>query len=385
MALIKINNRSSEDTAIHGRRNLIINGAMQVAQRGVSTSITHPAGGAHFSPDRFEVGITATDQLAATLSQSTTAPDGFSNSLKFEVTTAETTLDANELVTIRQKIEGQDLQRIAKGTSSAEQVTASFWVRSSNTGTYILELYDLDNTRQVSKSYTINSANTWEYKTITFPADTTGAFDNDNNLSLYFMFWLAAGSDFTSGTLNTSWASETTANRVVGQANLIASTNDFYITGIQLEVGSVATEFDHRSFAEELALCQRYFFNPLFGRTSGAIYYPIHFNQVSTGNNGLLRWQVTFPVSMRTSPTLTHSLTDAKFQTSAPNGTDNWAFYKQNSGWASKVGNSDISVLNIAPSVNQANVGAYYVTPSDTLATAIGIGGGATFNFSSEL
>jgi hypothetical protein len=157
------------------------------------------------------------------------------------------------------------------------------------------------------------------------------------------------------------------------------------MTGVKLEVGSVATEFDHRSYGEELSLCQRYFFNPLFGRTTGSIYYPINFNQVSTGNNGLLRWQVTFPVSMRTSPTLTHSLTDAKFQTSAPNGTDNWAFYKQNSGWASKVGNSDISVLNIAPSVNQANVGAYYVTPSDTLATAIGIGGGATFNFSSEL
>ena len=88
---------------------------------------------------------------------------------------------------------------------------------------------------------------------------------------------------------------------------------------------------------------------------------------------------------MRTSPSLTHSLTNAKFQTSAPNGTDNWAFYRQNSGWSAKAGNSDISVLNIAPSVNQANVGAYYVTPNDTLATAIGIGGGATFNFSAEL
>jgi len=238
-------------------RNLIINGAMQVAQRGTSTSIT--AAGSYFSPDRFEVGITATDQLAATLSQSTTAPSGFSNSLKFEVTTAETTLAADEIVTLRQKFEGQNLQRLAKGTSSAEQVTASFWVRSSNTGTYILELFDSDNTRQVSKSYTINSANTWEYKTLTFPADTTGAFDNDNNLSLFFMFWLAAGSNYTSGTLNTSWASATTANRVVGQTNLIASTNDFYITGIQLEVGEQATPFEHKSFGDELAACQRYY------------------------------------------------------------------------------------------------------------------------------
>ena len=250
-------------------RNLIINGAMQVAQRGTSASIT--AAGIYFSPDRFEVGITATDQLAATLSQSTTAPDGFSNSLKFEITTAETTLDADEIVSLRQKFEGQDLQRIAKGTSSAEQVTASFWVRSSNTGTYILELYDSDNTRQVSKSYTINSANTWEYKTITFPADTTGAFDNDNNLSLFFLFWLAAGSNYTSGTLNTSWASATTANRVVGQTNLIASTNNFYITGVQLEVGEQATPFEHRSYADELARCQRYYaqLNGANGSTGG--------------------------------------------------------------------------------------------------------------------
>jgi hypothetical protein len=231
--------------------------------------------------------------------------------------------------------------------------------------------------------FTISSANTWEKKTITVTGDQSGTWLTTNGNGMYVIWNLALGSDFDDGT-NGTWGSGDYGSG--NNVNWLDSTsNDFYITGVQLEVGSVATEFDHRSFGEELALCQRYFFNPLFGRTSGAIYYPIHFNQVSTGNNGLLRWQVTFPVSMRTSPSLTHSLTDAKFQTSAPNGTDNWAFYKQNSGWASKVGNSDISVLNIAPSVNQANVGAYYVTPSDTLATAIGIGGGATFNFSSEL
>lgn len=245
------------DDGALSNRNMVVNGSMIVAQRGTSTSIT--GAGSHFSPDRFEVGITATDQLAATLSQSTVAPDGFANSLKFEVTTAETTLDADEIVTVRQKFEGQDLQRIAKGTASAQQVTASFWVRSSNTGTYILELFDADNTRQVSKSYTINSANTWEYKTITFPADTVGAFANDNNLSLFFMWWLAAGSNYTSGTLNTSWASATTANRVVGQTNLIASTNDFYLTGVQLEIGDTATPFEHRSYGDELARCQRYY------------------------------------------------------------------------------------------------------------------------------
>jgi hypothetical protein len=291
------------DGAFQANKNLIINGAMQVAARGTSTSIT--TGGTYFSPDRFQIGITGVDQLAATLSQSTTAPAGFSNSLKFEVTTAETTLDADEIVTVRQKFEGQDLQRIAKGTSSAEQVTASFWVRSSNTGTYILELYDSDNTRQVSKSYTINSANTWEYKTITFPADTTGAFDNDNNLSLFFMFWLAAGSDYTSGTLNTSWASATSANRVVGQTNLIASTNDFYITGVQLEVGEQATPFEHRSFGDELARCERYYEKswnnsdvPGTLTDNGA-----EFHQIDDG--GLQRDMTKWRVKKRAAPTVT--------------------------------------------------------------------------------
>jgi len=286
------------ETAL-SNRNLIINGAMQVAQRGTSTSIT--AAGSYFSPDRFEVGITATDQLAATLSQSTTAPSGFSNSLKFEVTTAETTLAADEIVTLRQKFEGQNLQRLAKGTSSAEQVTASFWVRSSNTGTYILELFDSDNTRQVSKSYTINSANTWEYKTLTFPADTTGAFDNDNNLSLFFMFWLAAGSNYTSGTLNTSWASATTANRVVGQTNLIASTNDFYITGVQLELGEQATAFEHRSFGDELARCQRYYYET--GATAANDFAQKGYQAASQYASNTL----PHPTSMRSAPTLTKS------------------------------------------------------------------------------
>ena len=281
------------DDGALSNRNLIINGAMQVAQRGTSTSIT--AAGTYFSPDRFEAGITATDQLAATLSQSTTSPDGFANSLKFEVTTAETTLDADEIVTIRQKFEGQDLQRIAKGTSSAEQVTASFWVRSSNTGTYILELYDSDNTRQVSKSYTVNSANTWEYKTITFPSDATGAFDNDNNLSMFFMFWLAAGSNYTSGTLNTSWASATTANRVVGQTNLIASTNDFYLTGVQLEIGDTSTPFEHEPYSVTLQKCQRYYYS----NTSTSQFYATQY--VDTYK--FVQWG--HPVRMRATPTPT--------------------------------------------------------------------------------
>ncbi len=255
-------------TQIGGRRNLIINGAMQVAQRGTSQSISYST---LFPVDRMEMGFGSHAQLAGTVSQSTTAPNGFSNSVKLDVTTAETSLDSGEGVTFRQKFEGQDLQQIAKGTADAKQVTLSFWVRSSQTGTYIAELYDNDNTRQVSKSYTVDTADTWEHKTITFPADTTGAFDNDNNLSLYVFWWLAAGSAFTSGTLNDdAWAAATNADRAVGQTNLIGSVNDWYVTGVQLEVGIVATPFEHRSYGEELTLCERYF--QILGAACGRAY-----------------------------------------------------------------------------------------------------------------
>ena len=246
------------NSQIGGRRNILYNGAMQVAQRGTSfTSIGGTAG--VYSLDRMRYGFTM-NSGRLTITQSTDTPNGFANSLKVDITTAESSLNASSGAAIGQFIEGQDVQQFKKGTSDAEQYTLSFHVKSNVTGTYIVELFDQDNTRQVSKSYTIDSANTWEKKTLTFPADTTGAFDNDNATSLIIQWFLASGTDRTSGTLNTSSASSTDANRAVGQANLFSSTdNEWYITGMQLEVGSTATPFEHRSFGEELALCQRYY------------------------------------------------------------------------------------------------------------------------------
>ena len=243
---------------IGGRRNILYNGAMTIAQRGTSfTSLGGTAG--VYSLDRMRFGFTM-NSGRFTITQSTDTPNGFANSLKIDVTTAESSLNAASGCAIGQFIEGQDVQQFKKGTSDAEQYTVSFHVKSNVTGTYIVELFDFDNTRQVSKSYTIDSANTWERKTITFPADTTGAFDNDNASSLAVQWFFASGTDRTSGTLNTSWASSTDANRIVGQTNLFSSTdNELYITGMQLEVGSTATPFEHRSVGEELALCQRYY------------------------------------------------------------------------------------------------------------------------------
>ena len=244
------------NSQIGGRRNIIINGAMEVAQRGTSeTGVT--SGQYADAPDRFKVEMSSAGTW--TVSQSTTAPSGFSNSYKFDCTTADASLGAGDYLQLSHYLEGQDLQHLKKGTSDAEKVTLSFYVRSNKTGTYIVEFYDADNARSISKSYTISSANTFERKTITIDGDTTGAFGNDNGGSLGIFFYLGAGSNFTSGTLNTSWGSRTLANVAVGQVNLADSTdNEWYITGVQLEVGEQATPFEHRSFGEELALCKRY-------------------------------------------------------------------------------------------------------------------------------
>lgn len=253
-----------------GRRNLIINGAMQVAQRGTST--TGVNSNTYASLDRFKTLI---NEGTFTVSQSSEAPAGFANSYKLDCTTADTSLAAAGRVNVDTYLEGQDLQQIQKGLSTAKQVTLSFWVKSSVTGTYIVELFDADNSRHINKSYSISSANTWEKKEILIDADTTGVFGDDNNASLLMRWWLAAGSNWTSGTLATTWQAQDNTDRAVGlSVNIASSTsNNFYLTGVQLEVGSTATEFEHRSFGEELALCQRYFqtFAMLVGRSASGV------------------------------------------------------------------------------------------------------------------
>mgnify|MGYP003659319231 CR=1 FL=1 len=239
-------------------RNIIINGDMSLAQRATSaSSIT--SGGYH-ACDRWKEDMTSAGTW--TISQSTTVPtgQGFATSLKMDCTTANGSLSANSELMVQQRLEGQNLQYLKKGTSDAVSTTLSFWVRSNKTGTYICELQDVDNTRQISKSYTISSADTWEKKTITFPGDTTGALDNNNARSLDCSFYLAAGSDLSSGTLSTTWTAKTDANRAVGQVNLADSTsNEWYVTGVQLEAGTSASDFEFLPVDVNLARCQRYF------------------------------------------------------------------------------------------------------------------------------
>ena len=283
------------NSQIGGRRNIIINGAMQVAQRG--TSFTSVAASAYHL-DRFKYNLSGTVGASTVTQNTVTDLAGFTKSLKVDVTTADASLATSDRLTLVYNIEGQDLQQVAKGTSSAEQLTLSFYIKATKTGTQIVELFDHDNTRHCAKSVTINSSNTWEKKTITYPADTTGALNYDNTNAISIFFGLACGTDFTSGTLATAWASNTNANRFVGQVNHFDSTdNNFEITGVQLEVGSVATPFEHRSFGEELNLCRRYLYKPdLAGdRMVSMLLRPDNKRQ----------FQHFFPVQMRADPTST--------------------------------------------------------------------------------
>jgi len=242
---------------IGGRKNIVYNGAMTVWQRGTSADT---ATSDDYMCDRWQVVHNTLDGNVDWDQETASTPDGFGYALKISTDASETSLDAADYLFIRQRFEGQDLQQLQKGTSGAKSLTLSFWVKSSVASTYTVGFYDNDNTRSISNSYAISSADTWEFKTVTFEGDTTGALDNDNGDSLRLEFWIDAGSDFTSGTFSTAWQANDNTERVYDTTGWLESASpEFYITGVQLEVGSVATPFEHRSYGEELALCQRYY------------------------------------------------------------------------------------------------------------------------------
>lgn len=280
--------------------NLLFNGAMQVAQRGTSVASITTSG--YNTADRYRVEISSLGTWTQSVENDAPTGSGFRKSLRMLCTTADATPAAGDYMLIEQRLEGQDLQRIRKGTSSAVPLRLSFRVKGSTTGTYIVRLLDNDNTRHVSVAYTISVADTWETKVISIPADTTGAFDNDNAFSLGVQFWLGAGTTYTSGTLATTWASVTNANAAVGQTNLAGATNRYWqVTGVQLETGTVASPFQFKSFGQDLQECQRYYW-----RSTGVDAFTKHSTGYawSTTNTSFV---LVNPVNMRVTATAIES------------------------------------------------------------------------------
>ena len=285
-------------------RNIVINGDMSIAQRG--TSVASITSNGYYTVDRWLMNIGTSGTW--TVSQDTDVPtgQGFATSLKLDCTTANAALSAGSNFSFQQRFEGQNLQYLKYGTANAQNLTLSFWVKTNKTGTYIVELRDGSLSRSISKSYTVNVTDTWEKKTITFEGDTTGALDNDNTGALVLAMWLSAGTNFTSGTLNTSWNTRVAANVAVGQVNLADDTaNEWYITAVQLEAGTTLSDFEFLPYDVNLQRCQRYCY--AFGDygAGNAVGNKVHSSNYSTSASIV---HIFYPQTMRANPNLTYSV-----------------------------------------------------------------------------
>ena len=284
---------------------LIINGDMQIAQRGTSTASITSNG--YYTCDRWyhrNSSLGTWTQTQESLTSGDAYTDGFSKSLKMDNTTADASPSAGDFGRIDYRFEGQDLQLFKKGTANAEKYTVSFWIKATKTGTNICQLWDNDNNRAVSQAYTVSSTNTWKYKIVNFPADTTGVMGNDNAYSLAVQFWLGAGTDFTSGTLQETWAAQDNTTAAVGQVNNADSTsNNWEITGVQMEVGEYTSSdlppFRHETYAENLRRCLRYY----QANYAEGVYAELAFSGQSYSTNAA-QFNTQFLVPMRAESSL---------------------------------------------------------------------------------
>ena len=321
-----------------GRKNVVINGAMQISQRSTSETGLGAASG-YFTLDRFTPRTT----LSAgrfTMSQASDGPSGFANCLKMDCTTADTSIAAGEFLFISTRFEGQDVQQFKKGTSDAESITVSFYVKGDQAATYVCELKDTDNDRINTQAFAVTTS--WNRIILTFPGDTTGVLADDNAQSFQINWWLHGGSTYTGGTFaSNTWASETNANRYAGSRTSFYDSTDreFFLTGVQMEIGSQATNFEHRSVGEELALCSRY-----YQGTIGSGYFGVG----RTANSSIMI-QVPLTHEMRSAPTASLSATTVTF--AEPNAA-----------------NFNVTSASIANAHTTARGGAYYINGTVTVA-----------------
>lgn len=278
------------DNSALSNRNKLINGSMVIDQRNGGGSVTPD--GSSYTLDRWRLGASAASKVS--VQQSSVAPEGFSNSALITSVSAYT-MGAIEEINFGQRIEGYNASDLGWGTASAKAVTLSFWVRSSLTGLFSGAVKNADGTRSYAFTYSINAANTWEYKSVTIQGDTSGTWAATNSTGVIAQFMIAAGSSLLT-TANT-WSSGNYAG-ATGATNLVATNGaTIYITGVQLEVGDTATPFEHRSYGQELALCQRYYQKYVEPRLRG----------VHGGGQSAARMGMTLPVIMRVAPSVTLS------------------------------------------------------------------------------
>ena len=282
--------QEARDVVSAGRKNLVINGDQRIDQRNSGSAV---ATSSSFPVDRFTISHSSNGSFSA--QRSTEAPIGFQYSTKFTTTTADTSLTGSQRCLYFTKIEGQNAQHLEFGTTNAKPVTLSFWVRSSVTGTFSGSLQNGAQNRSYPYNYTINAADTWEYKTITIPGDVTGTWATDNTKS-HQIFWSLGMSPDYAAPVN-AWVAAQRWGSTTGTTGIMGTLNaTWYITGVQLEVGRNATEFEHRSIGEELALCQRYYYEYPKGNT----YNIIANGFANTSSNALFHFQ--FPVPMNRAP-----------------------------------------------------------------------------------
>ena len=278
--------------------SLIINGDMAVSQRGDVTGASN-----EYTLDRYKFVKSGTDNLVVDVTQDTDTPDGFSNSMKVDVTTAESAIASDERFSVEQRIEAQNLQHLQYGTSDAKTLTLSFWVKSSVAGKYGINVRHHDASVNKGLDYTINTADTWEYKQISFTGYTTTAINNDNGIGLWFRWMLIVGADFQNTAVENAWNAASNDYYVTTGMQSTWGTDashNFYLTGVKLEVGTTATPFQHESYADNLLKCQRFFYKadtPMYGQ--GEYQNGVYANKQPV--------TLFFPVTMRTAPSVTHS------------------------------------------------------------------------------
>ena len=319
MALIKVNNRGqSADFQIDvgGRRRLNHNGAMIVSQRQTSEASVNSD--RHSACDRYKIinnqGHFTVSQETLSASDTPFTSKGMRNALKLDVTTAQASPAAGDRAHIRYAFEGKDVQELCYGTSSAKSVTVSFWVKATKTGTNCVTAYQDDGGKAIGFTYTINASDTWEYKSVTFPGNTADLIANDLTRGLLFEWRLAAGTDRTSGTLRNTWTAYVTADECPGQVNHLDSTsNNFHLTGVQIEINTTATEFEHRSFETELHACKRYYQKSFIyattpanaGNTTSNVYDGNITGYCGSNNSGIYSGGQPFSPEMRANPSMT--------------------------------------------------------------------------------